>query len=93
MIRRIREHITDEIRHHGFVVKNNPEYYTSRLREFVNKNLKKLISIPLMIGLVASILMYYTFGLLELEKTLLSWTIGITSVTAIIAFIESVFRF
>ncbi len=51
--------------------------------------LKKLVTVELLIGVVAAFSLYMEFGWKELERTLLSWIIGITLVATIITFMIS----
>ena len=55
---------------------------------FFKSNFKSIISIPIIIGVIAAIVMYYRFGWIELEKTLLSWTIGLTLLATIVTLLE-----
>lgn len=49
---------------------------------------KSIISVPIIIGIFASIILYEEFGWRALENTLLSWTIGLTIIVTIITLIE-----
>jgi hypothetical protein len=55
---------------------------------YFNKNIKKIITIPIIIGFVACAIMYTKYGWDVLEQTLLSWTIGVTIIVTIVAIIE-----
>ena len=48
--------------------------------------LKKLITVELLIGIIAAFSMYMQYGWKELERTLLSWIIGITLAATIVTF-------
>lgn len=52
--------------------------------------LRRAISIPIIIGFFAAILMWWKFGWETLAKTLLSWTIGLTILVAIVTLLERV---
>jgi hypothetical protein len=56
--------------------------------EFVEKHFKSILSVPIIIGILAAYLMYRDFGFPKLEEVLLSWTIGLTIVAAIITLLE-----
>jgi hypothetical protein len=47
--------------------------------------LKKLVTLELLIGIIAAYSYYMLFGAQELEKTLLSWVIGLTLASTLIA--------
>jgi len=55
---------------------------------YFNNNIKKIITIPIVIGFFASAIMYLKYGWEILEQTLLSWTIGVTIIVTIVAIIE-----
>ena len=55
-----------------------------RLRE-KRKKLKRYLSIPIIIGLLACVLFIYRFGWTELEKSVYSWLIGITFISTLVA--------
>ncbi|MCD6547829.1 MAG: hypothetical protein J7K22_04740 [Nanoarchaeota archaeon] len=61
--------------------------------EFFIKHFKSILSIPILIGVVAAIIMYDEFGWEKLEEVLLSWTIGLTLLATIVALIERYTRF
>jgi len=54
--------------------------------------LRKAISIPIIIGIFAAVLMWKFYGWDNLARTLLSWTIGLTILAAIITLLERVDR-
>ena len=49
------------------------------------KILRKYISIPIVVGLVALVAIYFFFGMGEVLKTLLSWVVGVTIVATVVA--------
>ena len=55
---------------------------------FFKNNFKSILSIPIAIGIIAAIVMYYQFGWIELQKILLSWTIGLTLLATIVTLLE-----
>lgn len=57
------------------------------VREF-KMHLSRMLSVPIIIGIAASIITYYRFGWSFLEQQLLSWLIGATVVTAVITLME-----
>ena len=64
-----------------------------KAKRAIRSHIKRLISIPIIIGAVASVVLYLRFGWEVLEQTLLSWTIGLTILAAILAIIEKYGRF
>ncbi len=56
--------------------------------KFIVTHFKSVISIPIIIGVIASIIMYQEFGWKKLEEVLLSWTIGLTIIATIITLLE-----
>lgn len=56
----------------------------------VFEKLKKVITIPLVIGFIAAFLMYQYYGWDELIRSLLSWTIGLTILATIITVLGKV---
>lgn len=52
--------------------------------------LRRAITIPVLIGIFAAILMWWKFGWDELAHTLLSWTIGLTILAATITLLERI---
>ena len=57
------------------------------------RQVNKMVSIPLIIGIIAAVMMWYKFGWVELEKSLLSWIIGLTILGTFIALLEKYTRF
>lgn len=55
-----------------------------RLFEDYLSNLKKFLTLEIIIGIVAAFLLYTRFGIVELQRTILSWIIGITLVMTIV---------
>lgn len=51
------------------------------------KRLRRLVPIPIMIGIVAALIMQNLYGWQSLLETLLGWTIGLTIVATIIAYL------
>tara|TARA_B100002003_G_C14054587_1_gene507814 strand:+ start:834 stop:1118 length:285 start_codon:yes stop_codon:yes gene_type:complete len=51
------------------------------------KNLRRLVPIPILVGALAALLMYYIYGGDALLKSFLSWVIGLTLIAAIIAYL------
>lgn len=49
------------------------------------KALRKYISIPITIGIVASLLIYKLYGVDQLVSTILSWFVGVTIVATLVA--------
>jgi len=62
------------------------EKHKNKLFEKYVTVLRRLITVELLIGIIAAFSMYMQFGWVELERTLLSWIIGITMVSTIITF-------
>ncbi len=56
--------------------------------EFFKRHFKSIISVPIIIGILAAILMYHEFGWIKLKETLLSWTIGLTLLATIVTLLE-----
>ncbi|MCD6575684.1 MAG: hypothetical protein J7K73_00825 [Nanoarchaeota archaeon] len=56
--------------------------------EFITKHFKSIISIPIVIGVIAAMIMYKEFGWQKLEEVLLSWTIGLTIIATIVTLLE-----
>ena len=54
--------------------------------------LRQLITVELLIGLIAVFSMYMQFGWRELERTLLSWTIGITVAATLVTFMINKYK-
>lgn len=54
--------------------------------------LRRAVTIPIIIGVFAAVLMWWKFGLETLAKTLLSWTIGLTILVAIVTLLQRVDR-
>ena len=54
----------------------------------IKKQLSRLISIPIGIGILAAAFTYHRFGWMFLEQILLSWIIGATIITTVIAVME-----
>ncbi|MBD3263229.1 hypothetical protein GF374_02515 [Candidatus Woesearchaeota archaeon] len=54
----------------------------------VMNKLKKIISVPIIIGVAAAIIMWFFYGWDVLLRTLLSWTIGLTILATIITLLE-----
>ena len=55
---------------------------------FLKSHFKGIISVPILIGVLAAIIMYKEFGWLKLEEVLLSWTIGLTVLATIVTLLE-----
>ena len=78
--------------------KDNRIYKTEKKREWKNfiHTFRLLTPIPIIIGLVAAIITWKLYGPEELYKILLSWIIGITLVTTVIATllgkVQNIFR-
>jgi len=51
------------------------------------KRLRRLVPIPIVIGIVAALIMHDLYGWQSLLETLLGWTIGLTIVATIIAYL------
>lgn len=51
-----------------------------------HNSLKKYIGLPIVIGIVASVIYVYKFGWDMYFKDLLSWTIGITLVSIVLSY-------
>jgi pheromone shutdown protein TraB len=51
------------------------------------RNLRKLVPIPILVGVLAALLMYYMYGGDVLFKAFLSWIIGLTLIATIIAYL------
>ena len=51
------------------------------------RNIRKLVPIPILVGVLASLLMYYFYGGDVLFKSFLSWVIGLTLIATIIAYL------
>ena len=51
------------------------------------KNLRKIVPIPILVGVLAALLMYYMYGGDALFKSFLSWVIGLTLIATIIAYL------
>ena len=49
-------------------------------------SLRRLLTFELLIGIIAAFMLYVGFGWNELQRTLLSWIIGITMVSTMITF-------
>jgi len=50
--------------------------------------LRRAITVPIIIGIIAAVLMYLWYGREILIQTLLSWTIGLTILAAAITLLE-----
>ena len=53
---------------------------------------KKFLTVELLVGIIAAFSMYMQFGWLELERTLLSWIIGITLVATLLTVMVNRYR-
>lgn len=53
---------------------------------------KKFLTVELLVGIIAAFSMYMQFGWLELERTLLSWIIGITLVATLMTVMVNRYR-
>ena len=51
------------------------------------KNLRKLVPIPILVGVLAALIMYGVFGSRVLLENFLSWIIGLTIIATIIAYL------
>ena len=56
--------------------------------ESMKKHFKSIISVPIIIGFFAAVVMYRDFGWKSLESSLLSWTIGLTIIVTLITLVE-----
>jgi len=61
----------------------------ARKRALLN-SLKRAITIPIIIGIIAALTMYFIYGIDELVYTLLNWTIGLTIAAAIISTLKNI---
>ena len=59
-----------------------------KVRSVDLKKLNKFISVPIIVGVLAAMITYQQYGWDFLKRTLLSWTIGVTIVTTVIAIME-----
>ena len=66
-------------------IKRRDQYKHSLLGRYVSM-LRKLVTIELLVGITAAFSMYMQFGWEELEKTLLSWIIGLTIAATLVTF-------
>jgi len=60
-------------------------------KEFYKK-LRRYVTIPIIIGIVAAALLYHYYGPRALFQNLLNWTIGLTIVATIIAYLPKNFK-
>jgi polyferredoxin len=51
------------------------------------KRLRRLIPIPLIVGVIAAMTMYHLFGWEKLVESFLSWIIGLTLIAALITYL------
>ena len=63
------------------------EMREKRQKQEYKKRLRKLIPIPIIVGLIAALVMYMLYGGHELFKSLLTWIIGLTFIATIIAYL------
>lgn len=49
-------------------------------------SMRRILTFELLIGIIAALILYVGFGWNELQRTLLSWIIGITMVSTMITF-------
>jgi len=56
--------------------------------DFLKNHFKGVVSVPILIGVLAAIVMYKEFGWIKLEEVLLSWTIGLTVLATIVTLLE-----
>lgn len=66
-------------------MKRRDQHRHSLLGRYVSM-LRKLMTIELLVGVTAAFSMYMQFGWEELEKTLLSWIIGLTIAATLVTF-------
>ncbi len=59
----------------------------NREKQDFYKRMRRLVPIPIMIGILAAIMMHKYFGWQSLLETLLGWVIGLTIVATIIAYL------
>ena len=65
----------------------NRRVYDAKKKRFFEdylSNLKKFLTVEIIIGIIAAFLLYTRFGIAELQRTILSWIIGITLVMTIV---------
>jgi len=58
-----------------------------RKKQDFYKKLRRIIPIPILMGVIAAITMQHLYGWPSLIETLLGWTIGLTIVATIIAYL------
>ena len=51
------------------------------------KNLRRLVPIPIIVGVLAALIMYGVFGSRVLLENFLSWIIGLTIIATVIAYL------
>jgi type IV secretory pathway VirB2 component (pilin) len=56
------------------------------------ESLKGLVTVELLVGIIAAFSMFILFGWDELERTLLSWIIGITLVMTILTYMANRYK-
>tara|TARA_Y100000310_G_C20338152_1_gene648502 strand:- start:140 stop:424 length:285 start_codon:yes stop_codon:yes gene_type:complete len=70
--------------HHQATIKGMQE---RREKLEKKKNIRKLVPIPILVGVLAAVLMYYIYGGDALLRSFLSWVIGLTLIATIIAYL------
>ena len=53
----------------------------------IHKKIRKLVPIPIIVGCIAALVMYWMYGGEALLKAFLTWIIGLTIIATIIAYL------
>jgi polyferredoxin len=90
MLAKIKPYELAERAHEAHNSERKKYFENQRKIHHIKHNLKKALSIPIIIGVAASWLMYHRFGWPILEQTLLSWTMGGTILATIITLLQRI---
>lgn len=88
MLAKIKPYELAERAHEAHNYQRKKYFEKQRKIHSIKHNLKKALSIPIIIGILAAVVMYYRFGWVELEKQLLSWTMGGTILATIVTLLQ-----
>jgi len=89
---KIKPHELADLLHNVFEKERSIRIKKQQKLSKLRYGLRKAITIPIVIGFAAAIVMWYVYGWDMLSETLLSWTIGSTILVSIIALLKRIDR-